>query len=137
MVWLRLHQPSTINHQLSTINDLSFSVYGVFFLIEGGSSLFGEAGHAGVFVFLVVGDDDVGFVTGSGGDDVCLGRFAAGESLGFAVPLFLLYFDDGIGDLVGDELDGADGVVVAGNDVVDLVRIAVGIDDGDDGYLQL
>src|SRR2546426_8921182 len=47
-------------------------VYGVFFLIEGGSSLFGEAGHAGVFVFLVVGDDDVGFVTGSGGDDVCL-----------------------------------------------------------------
>ena len=35
----------------------------------------------------------------------------------------------GVGDLGGEELDGADGVVVAGDDVVDEVGIAVRVGD--------
>src|SRR5206468_1366917 len=36
-----------------------------------------------------------------------------------------------------DELDRADGVVVARDDEVDLVRVAVGVGDGDEGHAQL
>ena len=38
--------------------------------------------------------------------------------------------------LAGNQLDGADGVVVAGDDVVDLVGIAVGVHDGHDRDAQ-
>ena len=41
-------------------------------------------------------------------------------------------FDDGIGDLCGEQTDRAERVVVTGNHVVDFVRIAVRIDDGND-----
>ena len=39
--------------------------------------------------------------------------------------------------LAGDQLDGTDGVVVAGDDIIDLVGIAVGIHDGHDRDAQL
>jgi hypothetical protein len=42
-------------------------------------------------------------------------------------------FDHGIGDLAGEQADGAQRVVVAGNHPIDFVGIAVGVDDGDHG----
>ena len=44
---------------------------------------------------------------------------------------------DGVGDHAGEQRDGADGVIVAGDAVVDLVRISVGVQDGDDRDAQL
>src|SRR5690349_16696468 len=41
--------------------------------------------------------------------------------------------DAGLGHLGGEELDGADGVVVARDDEVDAVRVAVGVHHADDG----
>src|ERR1700734_439610 len=41
-------------------------------------------------------------------------------------------FDDGVADALRDQLDAADRVVVARDDVVDDVRIAVRVGDGDD-----
>src|SRR3712207_8453821 len=52
----------------------------------------------------------------------------------FALVAHLLSFDDGIGDTRGEEADGAQRVVVAGDDVVDAFGRAVGVDDGDHGY---
>ena len=46
-------------------------------------------------------------------------------------------FGDRVGDLRCEEPDGAEGVVVAGDHVVDDGGIAVGIDDGDDGDAEL
>ncbi len=51
--------------------------------------------------------------------------------------LALTAFLDGVGHRGGDQADGADGVIVRGDDVIDLVGIAVGVDDGDDGDVQL
>ena len=45
----------------------------------------------------------------------------------------LLAFDDRVGDYGREQLNGTDCVVVAGNDIVDEVGVAVGVDDGDDG----
>ena len=45
--------------------------------------------------------------------------------------LALLAFQHGVRHLARDELHRADGVVVARDDIIKLVRIAVGIDDGD------
>src|SRR5215472_12523307 len=42
-------------------------------------------------------------------------------------------FGDGVGNLGGEEADGAQGVIVAGDDPVHHVGIAVGVHDGDDG----
>ena len=42
-------------------------------------------------------------------------------------------FDDGFGDFAGEEANGAQCVVIAGDDPVDFIGIAIGIDDGDDG----
>src|SRR3712207_7948476 len=50
----------------------------------------------------------------------------------FALVAHLLSFDDGIGDTRGEEADGAQGVVVSGDDVVDAFGRAVGVDDGDE-----
>ena len=44
---------------------------------------------------------------------------------------------DGIGHHPGEQPDGADRVVVAGDRVVDLVRVAVGVEDPDDRDVQL
>src|SRR5512135_1424004 len=41
----------------------------------------------------------------------------------------LAALEDGVGHALGEEQDGADGVVVGGNDVVHHVRIAVGVHD--------
>ena len=48
-----------------------------------------------------------------------------------------LPFDDRVGNFADHELDGADGVVVSRNRVVDLVRIAVRVDHRDDRDLEL
>src|SRR5919108_3105036 len=64
-----------------------------------------------------------------------LGRRGGGGELFGADHLARL--EAGVGDLVGDQLDGADGIVVAGDDLVDLVRIAVGVGDGHDRDAQL
>ena len=42
-----------------------------------------------------------------------------------------------VGDLRGEEADGAQRVVVAGDDVVDDGGVAVGVDDGDDRDAEL
>src|SRR6185295_16595530 len=58
------------------------------------------------------------------------------ESLGVirlgSVALEVAAFEGGVGDLASDQLDGADGVVVRGDRVVDLVGIAVGVAHGND-----
>ena len=46
-------------------------------------------------------------------------------------------FDDRVGDLRGEEPDGAQGVIVAGDDVVDHGGIAVGVDNSDDRDAEL
>ena len=57
--------------------------------------------------------------------DVC-GRSIA--LLGHGYGRFaLVCLDDGVCDHRRDELDGADGVVVAGDDIVDEVGVAVGV----------
>ena len=45
--------------------------------------------------------------------------------------------DGGVSHSSSDQADGADSVVVAGDHVVDLVGIAVGIDNSDNGNVQL
>src|SRR2546428_132262 len=52
-------------------------------------------------------------------------------------PAALRAVDDRVRDARGDELDRADGVVVAGDDVVDEIRIAVRVGDRDDRELEL
>ena len=60
------------------------------------------------------------------------GSFGLGcGSLG--VLFALTAFGHGVGHGGGDQTDGADRVVVAGDDIVDFVRIAVGVNDRDDG----
>ena len=46
-------------------------------------------------------------------------------------------FDHGVGDLAGEQADGAQRVVVARNHVIHFVRIAIGVDDGDHRNAQL
>ena len=75
----------------------------------------------------VRGGDVAGLLVGADFDVLglqfgLLGVFAGGEA-----------FQDGIGDASGDEFDGADGVVVGGDGVVDDVGVAVGVDEGGDG----
>src|SRR5690606_35217839 len=43
----------------------------------------------------------------------------------------LLAFQHRVRDLAGDQPHGADGVIVPRDDVVDLLRVAIGVDDGD------
>src|SRR4051812_22387974 len=46
-------------------------------------------------------------------------------------------FDARVGDARRNEPNGPDGVVVARNDEVDLIRIAVGVGDGDERHIEL
>src|SRR5206468_1271581 len=62
---------------------------------------------------------------------------AAGPRLVGALAAHLLSEHTGVGDPTREQLQRADGVVVAGDGVVDDVGIAVGVDDGDDRDLQL
>ena len=56
---------------------------------------------------------------------------------GFLSVGALTAFLHGVGHGGSDQADGANRVVVRGDDVVDLVRVAVGVDDGDDRDVQL
>src|SRR5204862_203340 len=47
-----------------------------------------------------------------------------------------LPLDRGVRDLAAEQPDGADGVVVAGDHVVDALGVAVGVDQGHDGDAQ-
>ncbi len=49
----------------------------------------------------------------------------------------LLALDDRLGRLRGEQLDGPHGVVVAGDGVVDVLGVAVRVDDGHDGDVHL
>ena len=53
------------------------------------------------------------------------------------LKLTLLAFQHSISHSAGDQLDSADSVVVAGDDVIDLIGIAVGINDSNNGDVQL
>ena len=62
---------------------------------------------------------------------VLCGGFFLGGCIG-ALAAFL----NGVGHGGGDEADGADGVIVGGDDIVDLIGVAVGIDDGADAAVE-
>ena len=47
-----------------------------------------------------------------------------------------LAFEAGVGHRGREELDGPYGVVVARYDVIDFIRVAVGVDYGDDLYAE-
>ena len=68
-----------------------------------------------------------------------LGRLGRGRLRGLAAALAhrAPALDQRVGDPRGDQANGADRVVVAGNRVGDARRIAVGVDDGDDGNREL
>ena len=64
---------------------------------------------------------------GSGLDGFLGGRRFAALGIGTQRRLAVLHaLDTGIGDARGKEANGADGVVVAGDDVIDVVRVTVG-----------
>ncbi len=62
--------------------------------------------------------------------------FASSLSLNLEL-LALLAFQNSVSHGLGDQLDSADSIVVARDYVVDLVRIAVGINDSYDRDTQL
>src|ERR1700722_2715579 len=71
-------------------------------------------------------------------DDLGLGAVAATTAVAAFVATHgllaaLRTLDHRVADAGGDELDRANRVVVARDDEVDLVRIAVGVGDRDDG----
>ena len=51
--------------------------------------------------------------------------------------LALVALDDGVSDDGRDELDRADSVVVTRDDIISVVRVAVGVDDSDDRNAEL
>src|SRR3712207_2861188 len=59
-----------------------------------------------------------------------------GTAIGRAKLFSSPALDDRVGDEPGDEAYRADGVVVAGDDVVHDLRVAVGVGEGDDWYLE-
>ena len=65
------------------------------------------------------------------------GSFGSGSSLFRSGVFTLTALDNGVCHGSSDQTDGADGVIVAGDHVVDLIGIAVGVHDGDDGDVQL
>src|SRR5436309_68533 len=84
----------------------------------GGCLLSRQGFHAGLRG--AFGHD--GFATG------LWGRVLAAE--------FGLRFGDGISHDGGDQFDGADGVVVAGDGIGHVIGVAVGIHDGDDRHAE-
>src|SRR5437763_4473494 len=67
------------------------------------------------------------------------GRSLFGLVLGSDVPLLgdVVALEHSVGDLLREQADRADRVVVARNDVIDVFRIAVRVDDGHHGDAQL
>ena len=60
-----------------------------------------------------------------------------GPALAQAFLEQLLAFENRVGDGVCEHANGADGVVVAGNQIIDRIRVAVRIGDGHDRDIQL
>ena len=56
---------------------------------------------------------------------------------GSGLLVALLAFQHSVSHSASDQLDSADSVVVAGDDVIDLIGIAVGINDSNNGDVQL
>lgn len=63
------------------------------------------------------------------------GRFGVSFFAGIGATAFRT-FDASIGDSAGEEANRTNGIVVARDDVVDRLGIAVRVDDGDDGNAQ-
>src|SRR5215472_3079925 len=59
-------------------------------------------------------------------------RLFGGRFLCFLLGERSRSFEDGVGHARGDESHGADGIIVAGDGIVDSGGVAVGVDDGDD-----
>ncbi len=61
---------------------------------------------------------------------ICIRRF---------LPIFILAhgfaFDSGIGNFANQQFDGADGVIIGGDHIINAAWIAVGIHQGDDGNI--
>src|SRR5579883_321440 len=91
--------------------------------------------------FVVAGVLAVGFVLrdvigGQGGILFGLAGSRFGQRLASGL-LELPALDTGVGDTRGEQADGAQRVVIAGNHVIDLGGIAIGVHDGDDGNAEL
>src|SRR5579884_2059096 len=96
-----------------------------------------------LFAYSTAGDARRRCVDGLGLGNVVLDRlfhpvgcrltFLGFRQLGLA---HLLALDHRVGDLAGEQLDGADRVVVGRNRVVDLLRVAIRVDDRDEGDLE-
>ena len=72
---------------------------------------------------------------------LCFLRFRSFNGFGCCLDLSyigaLVAFLNGIGHGRSNQADGTDGVIVCRNDIVDLIRVAVGINDRNDGDVQL
>src|SRR5690606_30831602 len=64
-------------------------------------------------------------------------RLGLGLSPSLSLLPALLAFQDRVGDLAGQQAHGPDSIIVARNDEIDLIRVAVGVHDGDDRDAQL
>ena len=64
-------------------------------------------------------------------------KSGVGSFLSGSLLVALLAFQNSVSHSASDQLDSADSVVVAGDDVVDLIGIAVGINDSNNGDVQL
>src|SRR5690606_32028661 len=72
-----------------------------------------------------------------GAPELLLARHLIRLVPGLGLLQALLALEDGVSQLAREKAHRPDRIVVARDDEVDLVRIAVGIDDGDDGDAQL
>src|SRR5579871_6877150 len=106
--------------------------------------VFRRGGRFGRRQLAAVARDDLDARPFAAGRDADRLRLVAAAGLLAGVALLvgalapdLLAQHAGLGDLAGEQLQRTDGVVVPRDRVVDEVRVAVGVDDGDDRDLQL
>src|SRR5439155_8888210 len=100
---------------------------------HAGLAFLGLHGGRPAGLLLVLGPAGLGLGVLGRGLEIGLGGCRTGVSPAGDVPALV----HGLGDDVAHERAGADGVVVAGDDELDDVRIAVGVDDGDDRQPEL
>lgn len=110
-----------------------------FFVVRGGGNgvgfFFADAFRCG---FMLCCGGGFGFGVGAFGFFLGAGFGGGGcfVFMQFVLAEQLLVFDDGFGEQVGDQVYGADGVVVVGDDVLDQVGVAVAVGDGDNWDVQ-